>query len=314
MTINEQVYGLVKEARDFCRHNDLDLVDMDVGNDKVVRNGIDIVQNLSNGQDKKVVRIETKAPVNVDFNTLNKGFYNFSIMNSLQYQDVIFYQDYEISDYFFNEMSNEFHDRIINEMENVEIDFDKWFVNTHPIKIEEFEIDRDIIDHFTNFETIYADEDSLIDKIKSIYERYTDLNDVINNPRIYSKLLKENFEGFNDGDVMDGLMTGIVMSSSVFEPEIFNEQVAFWCGLIPFVYNGDDGSYQLVCTGDTGNDSSPRLDSYQALLDNTISTNTMFFKNKDYFEHESLIDIDTIQKMIRKDEKNVIFYALMSVI
>ena len=65
-----------------------------------------------------------------------------------------------------------------------------------------------------------------------------------------------------------------------FEPIIFNEAIALECGLTPFTH---EGKGMLALSG-CGMDLSPRLDSYQALVDGTIDKHSRFFSNPNYFE------------------------------
>jgi hypothetical protein len=68
----------------------------------------------------------------------------------------------------------------------------------------------------------------------------------------------------------------------LYEPLIFNEAIALDCGLIPFIYHGDN-KYELLALGDSGFDPSIKtnllfkLDAYQVLTDNSIDEHSPFF-------------------------------------
>jgi hypothetical protein len=69
---------------------------------------------------------------------------------------------------------------------------------------------------------------------------------------------------------------------TLYEPTMFNEEIALDCGLIPFIYKGDN-NYELLALGDSGFDPSIKinllfkLDAYQVLTDNSIDEHSSFF-------------------------------------
>ena len=69
----------------------------------------------------------------------------------------------------------------------------------------------------------------------------------------------------------------------LFEPTIFNEEIALDCGLIPFRCRYDDNKYELLALGESGFDPSIKtnllfkLDAYQVLTDNSIDEHSPFF-------------------------------------
>ena len=71
---------------------------------------------------------------------------------------------------------------------------------------------------------------------------------------------------------------------TLFEPIIFNEEIALDCGLIPFNYNFElFGNANFLALGDSGFDPLIKtnllfkLDAYQVLTDNSIDQNSLFF-------------------------------------
>ena len=70
-----------------------------------------------------------------------------------------------------------------------------------------------------------------------------------------------------------------------FKPLKFNEEIAYQCDLIPFVYRGYEKDIKLLALGGCGMDLSPRLDAYQALTDRTIDPYSKLFYERNYFEY-----------------------------
>jgi len=65
------------------------------------------------------------------------------------------------------------------------------------------------------------------------------------------------------------------------EPLIFNEEIALECSLTPFTYKG----VNMLALSGCGMDLSPRLDAYQALVDNTIDNNSSLFSQELHFKY-----------------------------
>ena len=80
----------------------------------------------------------------------------------------------------------------------------------------------------------------------------------------------------------DDFFNDIQTHHTLFEPLIFNEEIALDCGLIPFIYKGDN-KYELLALGESGFDPSIKtnllfkLDAYQVLTDNSIDEHSPFF-------------------------------------
>ena len=80
-----------------------------------------------------------------------------------------------------------------------------------------------------------------------------------------------------------------------YEPLIFEEEIALECGLIPFVLKVD--RLCLIAISVCGSDLSPRLDTYQALTNNTIDENSYLFSDFDYFQ--SVVGKELTEKVLQ---------------
>lgn len=86
-----------------------------------------------------------------------------------------------------------------------------------------------------------------------------------------SDLEEDQVNEIIDGDFFEDVQT----HHTLYEPLIYNEEVALDCGLIPFIYNGDN-KCALLALGNSGFDWSVKgnllfkLDAYQALTYNSI--------------------------------------------
>ena len=99
----------------------------------------------------------------------------------------------------------------------------------------------------------------------------------------YSEVELLNLEEDQINDLIDDdFFKDIQKHHTLFEPTIFNEEIALDCGLIPFIYKGDN-KYELLALGESGFDPSIKtnllfkLDAYQVLTDNSIDEHTPFF-------------------------------------
>jgi hypothetical protein len=66
-----------------------------------------------------------------------------------------------------------------------------------------------------------------------------------------------------------------------FEPKIFDEKIAWECGLYPFEFDG----MELLALGGCGMDLSPKLDCYQAMTDGTVDSSSMFLRDDNYAKY-----------------------------
>jgi hypothetical protein len=82
--------------------------------------------------------------------------------------------------------------------------------------------------------------------------------------------------------IHDDFFKDIQTHHTLYEPLIFNEEIALDCGLIPFTQFEYD-KYELLALGDSGFDPSIKtnllfkLDAYQVLTDNSIDEHSPFF-------------------------------------
>jgi hypothetical protein len=101
----------------------------------------------------------------------------------------------------------------------------------------------------------------------------------------YSESELSNLEGDEIDDLIDDdFFEDINKHHTLFEPLIFNEEIALDCGLIPFNYNFElFGNINFLALGDSGFDPLIKtnllfkLDAYQALTDNSIDEHSPFF-------------------------------------
>jgi len=126
-----------------------------------------------------------------------------------------------------------------------------------------------------------------LDELSEMYPEYYPylierINDVIKEADYYelepylSELFSIDYpeEELNEFDVL-GYWT------VYFKPAIWDEDVAWECGLFPFYYE-DEGYLAL---GGCGMDLSPRLDAYQALVDGSIPSGSNFIRQPDYAKY-----------------------------
>jgi hypothetical protein len=101
----------------------------------------------------------------------------------------------------------------------------------------------------------------------------------------YSEVELTNLEEDEVNDLIDNdFFKDINYHHTLFEPLIFNEEIALDCGLIPFNYNFElFGNANFLALGDSGFDPSIKtnllfkLDAYQVLTDNSIDEHSPFF-------------------------------------
>lgn len=101
----------------------------------------------------------------------------------------------------------------------------------------------------------------------------------------YSEVELTNLEEDEVNDLIDNdFFEDINDHHTLFEPIIFNEEIALDCGLIPFNYNFElFGNANFLALGDSGFDPSIKtnllfkLDAYQVLTDNSIDEHSPFF-------------------------------------
>ena len=99
----------------------------------------------------------------------------------------------------------------------------------------------------------------------------------------YSEVELSNLEEDQINELInDDFFKDIQTHHTLYEPLIFNEEIALDCGLIPFTQFEYD-KYELLALGDSGFDPSIKtnllfkLDAYQVLTDNSIDEHSPFF-------------------------------------
>jgi hypothetical protein len=101
----------------------------------------------------------------------------------------------------------------------------------------------------------------------------------------YSESELTNLEEDEVNELIDNdFFKDINYHHTLFEPLIFNEEIALDCGLIPFNYNFElFGDANFLALGNSGFDPSIKtnllfkLDAYQVLTDNSIDEHSPFF-------------------------------------
>ena len=134
---------------------------------------------------------------------------------------------------------------------------------------------------YTQYETFHVFDN--IDDDWS-YREYVSYNFDLMKTR-YSEVELTNLEEDEVNDLIDNdFFEDINYHHTLFEPIIFNEEIALDCGLIPFNYNFElFGNANFLALGDSGFDPSIKtnllfkLDAYQVLTDNSIDKDSPFF-------------------------------------
>lgn len=98
------------------------------------------------------------------------------------------------------------------------------------------------------------------------------------------KKLKELAAEYTDPDPVN---------SAYYEPMIYNEEIAYECGLIAF----STKNKQLLLIGGDGYHPVARLDTYQALVSNSIDKDSYLFDDYEYFEEA--VGKELTQKVIK---------------
>jgi hypothetical protein len=205
-------------------------------------------------------------------------------------------QNFRTCDSFFNTNDHIF-DSSERWFENVSIDRTKWLKHWHPTIQTDFDITEvpwveDIVNEFYEDEDVskvLPDEKFTLDNIKAHKEfgkTYQELMD-----RIYNELedkdyneLEEHMEqlyGIGCPEEAFNEIEALAYWTVYFKPVIWDEDVAWKVGLIPFEY--DDENY--LALGGCGMDLSPKLDAYQALTDDSVPRSSLFLKDDTYAKY-----------------------------
>lgn len=112
---------------------------------------------------------------------------------------------------------------------------------------------------------------------------------------------------------VNDLTERVAMLNTIYEPRIYDIDIALECGLIPFSneYYGDQYR-QFLAYGGCGMDMTPRLEAYQYLVDGTIDRNGELYKmfvgssnNKSFFYGQlNQVAIDKIKHAIELYQAN----------
>lgn len=77
-----------------------------------------------------------------------------------------------------------------------------------------------------------------------------------------------------------------LMYNYVYEPRIYDEEIAHICDLIPFEINTEEEELQLLSLGGCGMNMTFKLEAYQLLADHSYDENSYFAeKGISYFEY-----------------------------
>ena len=120
----------------------------------------------------------------------------------------------------------------------------------------------------------------------------------------------ENFDN-NEEVLMDELRHSVLddclMYNYVYEPRIFDEEVAIMCHLIPFKIITDEyEDLELLSFGGCGMDMTYKLEAYQLLADGTYDPCSNFAeKGIAYFEtyYRQSAVVDEIKNLIKQSDK-----------
>lgn len=149
--------------------------------------------------------------------------------------------------------------------------------------IKSIEVDPDNLEDIT----IIFSEEKIREKIKKVKE---ETGEELTREEAIEELTEEIFQKYNiDIDEIktqarDSLIESLCYWSVYFQPPSYYEgcvEEALEVGLIPFYYE----NAFFIALGGAGMDLSPKLDAYQALIDGTLPSNSLFFRDRKYFEY-----------------------------
>ena len=130
----------------------------------------------------------------------------------------------------------------------------------------------------------------------------------------YSEVELSNLEEGQINELIhDDFFKDIQKHHTLFEPLIFNEEIALDCGLIPFRFRYDDVKYELLALGDSGFDPSIKtnllfkLDAYQVLTDNSIDEHSPFFGTYSKDIAKRVLGDDVYNRVIKAINDEVIW-------
>ena len=130
---------------------------------------------------------------------------------------------------------------------------------------------------------LYIPELILEDRLKSI--SYIKLKFNINK---YTTFLSYVYDKYHEEyqEEIDSLEADCLMYNYVYEPRIYDEEVAHLCHLIPFEIQTRDEDIKLLSFGGCGMDMTYKLEAYQLLADGSYDERSYFAeKGISYFEY-----------------------------
>ena len=159
-----------------------------------------------------------------------------------------------------------------------------------------------------SFYKTYNTEDTLVED----YELHVNYNQNLMRTR-YSNAELENLDEGQIADLIyDDFHEDIHHHYALYEPEMFNEEVALDCGLIPFTYTGEFlANRQLLALGRVGFDPSTKytnlmfkLDAYQVLTHGTIDLQSYMFT------HDRGLILEHNKKIVGEDVYNKVMKVI----
>lgn len=219
---------------------------------------------------------------------------------------------------FFNEHKYIYDHLDESNIYNIYVDKKKWFYKTYGLKafddvqlnqLEQFWED-DIVDLIETFvtENYFADYELVTEllnmELSKIKERYpefydtlmsiieADIEDMDFYDTVFWDILREIYdihypdEVFNEFEIL-------AYWTIYYEPDIFDENIAWEVGLFPFEYDG----LTLLALGGCGMDLSPRLDAYQALTVGSVPARSKFLESPDYAKY--VVGEETFNKVMK---------------
>lgn len=272
----------------------------------------------------------------IDIEKLKANFRKFCEENGLMH-DWIVVEEYEYDDDFWtknehvwDEISYLDGDRNPDweeNQENLEIDIEGWFHSDYPKCPDDFPITDDLFDYL-NTEGYISDENEKLwinDDINSeeygdyLYEdkTYIELSDVQKQSiddwwsDIDEHMLESNdwiLEGLGKSDFEEEYSKNAFIETMAYWTIYFEPRCADWndawkAGLYPFEYYGTF----MVALGGCGQDLSPTLDCYQALVDKTLPRNSVIFRDQKYFDYVSPVKHEEILNMCKREHVKIKF-------
>jgi len=104
----------------------------------------------------------------------------------------------------------------------------------------------------------------------------------------YESFLAYVYDKYRDDyyEAEDTLEESCLMYNWVYEPRIYDEEIAYLCGFIPFEIRTEDEELQLLSFGGCGMDFTYKLEAYQLLADGSYDERSYFAeKGISYFQY-----------------------------